>query len=504
MIRWVDNFVNAITMYRLVLYGLLVMAGFAVIFGFLGVLPYSGLGLLGSMAVLLTACYVLNVFFSTLFHAPRNAESSLISAMILFFLFLPVTQLSDVWTLLLASVVSMASKYLLAIRKKHIFNPAAITAVILGFNANTSAVWWVGTLVMFPITLVVGLIIVRKIRRFHLFFSFLLVTLLVTFGLTVLNNGNLLRVLKEIVASWPIMFFASVMLTEPLTTPPTKKLQVLYGSLVGILYAVPFQVGPLYSTPEVALVAGNIFSYIVSPKQKLFLRLREKHPLAKDTYEFVFDSPGIRYKAGQYLEWTLQHHADSRGDRRYFTVASSPTEKEIRLGVKISEVASSTFKKKLLSLKSSETLVASSLAGDFTLSDDKNEKLAFIAGGIGVTPFRSMVKYLVDIQEKRSIVLFYSNKTADEIAYKDFFDEAKKSIGLKTVYLLTDITQVPKGWDGKVGRLTDKVIIEELPDYKSRTFYLSGPMAMVNAYKDILEKMGVSRVRMVTDYFPGF
>ena len=256
---------------------------------------------------------------------------------------------------------------------------------------------------------------------------------------------------------------------------------------------------------NVKIMVGNIFSYVVSPKQKFVLQLAGKNQLAPDVYEFVFsaESP-VDFKPGQYMEWTLGHGgSDTRGIRRYFTLASSPSEESVRLGVKFYPNGSS-FKKRLLEMKEGDTAVASQRAGDFVLPKDKKKKLAFIAGGIGITPFRSMVKYLLDTQEQRSIVLLYSNKTPADTAYKNFFDEAGQKIGLKTVYAFTGSGTAPVSVPGAVGKLDAQTIAREVPDYKERMFYLSGPHGMVTAFSDTLREMGVSGGQIKKDYFPGY
>jgi ferredoxin-NADP reductase len=295
----------------------------------------------------------------------------------------------------------------------------------------------------------------------------------------------------KIILSTPLVFFASIMLTEPLTTPPTKSLQMFYGILTGILFAPAIHLGSVYSTPELALMVGNIFSYIVSPKKKLILILKKIQKISVDSYDFIFTpDQEMRYRPGQYMEWTLAHsRPDSRGIRRYFTLASSPTEPELRLGVKFYDKGS-TFKKKLLELKSGEKIVASGLSGDFVLPKDRNKKLVFIAGGIGVTPFRSMIQYLIDKNEPRDITLLYSNKTVGDVAYKEVFDRAQELLGIKTVY--------------SIGKMDTKIIVEQVPDYMERMFYLSGPQSVVTSFQKILQSMGIKANNIKTDFFPGF
>lgn len=150
-----------------------------------------------------------------------------------------------------------------------------------------------------------------------------------------------------------------------------------------------------------------------------------------------------------------------------------------------------------------QKIVASQLAGDFTLPKDPSKKLVFIAGGIGVTPFRSMLKYLIDKNEKRDIVMFYSNRSAADIAYKEIFDEAQARLGIKTVYTITD-KNPPAWWSGRMGYIDGQMIKAEVPDYLQRTFYLSGPHGLVTAFEKTLNDLGVPHSQIKTDFFPGF
>jgi ferredoxin-NADP reductase len=143
---------------------------------------------------------------------------------------------------------------------------------------------------------------------------------------------------------------------------------------------------------------------------------------------------------------------------------------------------------------------------------DPRQKLAFIAGGIGITPFRSMVKYLVDTadnnkDERRNVVLLYSNRTTAEIAYQNVFDEAAQKIGMKTIYTTTaEGTPEKESLYGTYhhGRITADLIRQEIPDYRERMFYVSGTHAMTTAFEKTLTEMGVARSHIKIDFFPGF
>jgi ferredoxin-NADP reductase len=206
--------------------------------------------------------------------------------------------------------------------------------------------------------------------------------------------------------------------------------------------------------------------------------------------------------AGQYLEWTLPEGKgmDAKGNRRYFTIASSPTERDIRLGVKLGTPLSA-FKRELMALRPGDTISAAQLAGDFTLPHDASRKLAFIAGGIGITPFRSMIGAML-AGDRRDAMLLYSNRAAEDVAYYGFLEDARERIGLKTLYALTNDTRTFAG--AHQGLIDAELIKREIPDYRERTFYISGPRAMVVAFKKNLSDLGVSPLHIKTDYFPGF
>lgn len=505
ILNLIDNLVNGITMYRLVLYYLLGLWLAAAVFSLLGMLPFSFFALLCSTLVIVVACALTNAIFARTFETPANVESPYITALILTFLITPPLpfEQAGLWFLIWASVWAMASKYIIAPQKKHIFNPAAFAVALTALTMHQAASWWVGTAVMLPFVVIGGIFITRKIQRFDLVLSYVGFALL-TIILTSLSRNPLVT-LEKTFADTALLFFAFVMLTEPLTTPPNRSLRIWYGAIAGILSAPAIHLWSLYSTPELALLAGNLFTWIVSPKGRFMLNLQEKIQCGGDICNFVFvPDRKLQFRPGQYIEWTLGHkNSDNRGNRRYFTIASSPTEEKVHLGVKFYP-KSSTFKAKLVDMKPGEKVSVAQLAGDFVLPRDKKRKLVFIAGGIGITPFRSMMKYMVDTHDQRSVVLFYSNKIASEIAYRDVFEQAEKNNGAKVVYTLTDKEKIPQGWTGYKGYVDAEMIAREAPDYRERTFYISGPHGMVVAFEKVLQNMGVHSDHIKVDFFPGF
>lgn len=500
-----ENFIDSITMYRLILLYLIGLIVVAFGLGFIGLISINPWLLIISTSLILTTSYVVNSVLEQVFEIPVNKESYIISALILALIITPTMSFSMILFAFWASVWAIASKFILNINKKHIFNPVAIALVITGVFLHQTPSWWVGTLFMLPFVLLGGVLIVKKISRFDLVISFVASTLLITFAYAIITKQNLLFAAQTSIVASPIVFFSTVMLTEPITTPPTRLKRIIYGIITGIVFNPLFQIGPVFSTPELALCVGNIYSYLVSPKEKMVLRLKEKKKISEDSYDFVFfKDVSMNYFPGQYLEWTLSpSNSDERGNRRYFTLASSPTENDYRIGVKFSE-NSSTFKKELKELPLGSTIVAGNLSGEFILPSDSTKKLVFIAGGIGITPFRSMLRYCIDKDDKRDIVLFYTNRKEADLAYGDILEKAKDILNLKVVYSLTDKNSISSNWQGNVGYDSKELIIKNVPDFTERLFFISGPPSMVNSSIKILKEMGTNKHRIIIDYFPGF
>ncbi len=491
-------------MYRVVLYYLIALLVLAGTLGLFHILSYSPFAIGYSVAILIASSWLTNFIFARVWHAVPGTASLYITALILALIVTPVTPGDLMGSLLLAliGVWGMASKYIFAINGKHVFNPAAFAVVVSSLVFMHGASWWVaGNLPLMAVIVLGGLLIVRKIQRFDLFLSFTAASLL-TIAFTT-NTDPLHAVWTTLIHS-SFFFLAFAMLTEPATMPPTRSMRIAYGILVGIWFAPAIHIGSFYFTPELALLLGNVFVYAISPKGRFMLTLTEKNQLAKDTVEFVF-APAIKHSfyPGQYLEWTIPEGkgTDNKGNRRYFTIASSPTEKNLRLAVKTGAQLSS-FKQKLMELRAGDTITAAHLAGDFTLPEKESRKVAFIAGGIGVTPFRAMVGSMLDRKQKRDAVLLYSNKTVEEVAYYDVFERARIELGMKTIYALSNDTQTFPG--SYAGLIDAELIKREIPDYRERMFYISGPRAMVVAFQKTLHELGLPLSHIKSDYFPGF
>jgi len=504
MMTTIDNILNRITMYRFITYLLVALVTYATVLSYLHLLPFTPVALLISTGFLVIVCEAANNILAKIFAVPANVESSIITALILALIIDPIKSVDDLQFLGWAAILAMSSKYIVSINNKHIFNPAALAVVITSFALNQSASWWVGTGNMLLPVAIGGFLMVRKVRQTPMVVAFLATALVGITVASILQQTSVIQGLQQLVVVSPLVFFATVMLTEPLTAPPTTGLKVIYGAMIGVLILPQVHFGGLYSTPELALVVGNVFAFIVSPKQRVVLTLRRRIKATKAMVDFVFaPSQRLAFAPGQYMEWTLAHQRpDARGNRRYFTIASSPTEENVHLGVRFYD-RSSSYKQAMYNMDARTPLHGAQIAGDFTLPRNRKRKLVFIAGGIGITPFRSMLKYLIDTQQRRDIILFYANKTANDIMYTDVLNEANRQLGILTYYTLTDVPSIAPIWRGYRGRITEQMIRASVPDYLERSFYLSGPPDMITAYEQVLLSLGVQPRNIKKDFFPG-
>jgi glycine betaine catabolism B len=491
--NYIDSILNRITMYRVVLYGLVLLVVSAFLFNLVSFLDQGVVPLLSSLTILLLVCGVTNYAFARYFKVGANVESVWITAFILFLVVSPASSVTDALFVALAGFLAIASKFVLTIGKKHLFNPVAISLVFLSLMGSGVASWWVATPHLFPVALIVGLLVVRKTRRFDVWIAFL-ISALAMYLLSVMRIGAPLgESLTDFFLSWPVLFFSTVMLTEPLTMPGRKHLRIVYGIIVGLLFSSTLHFWIIFMTPELALVLGNIFAYIVGSRQRLLLTLISKEKLTSSLYEFKFTpDERLQFLAGQYIEWTLPHNpSDSRGNRRFFTIASAPEDPCLALGVRIDTENHSSFKHTLQNLKEGNVLWAGNLGGDFILPTDTETPLVWIAGGIGITPFISMLRHLLITHDRREITLFYAVHKEEDIAYRDVLERGEKELGMRFV----PIVGTP---------LTAETLGETVGDLARPTFYLSGPQGMVTVYKKLLRSLSIPHAQIKTDYFPGF
>ncbi len=216
--------------------------------------------------------------------------------------------------------------------------------------------------------------------------------------------------------------------------------------------------------------------------------------IASNIKTFWFKPPyKVQYLAGQYTQLKLPHDKpDERGDKHWFTLSSSPSEALLAITTKFSSPGS-TFKQTLKALKPGSEVHLAEPMGDFVLPKDLSIPIVFIAGGMGLTPMRSMVKWLSDTGEKRDITMLYVAARPDELAFLPLFQNYCRQLIVKT-----------RSEDGDQATLTALKILELAKPTPEALLYISGPEPMVETLVDQFADTFISKDRLVTDYFPGY
>ncbi len=498
-----SNFLNRFTMYRVVLYGLLIITVSALGLSGVNLLAFKPLDLLASLTIACSVCAAAHYCLSGLFRVSTSYESWLITALLLFLILRPSHDLAGLAVIALGAVLAMVSKYIITYHDHHIFNPVAIALVILSFLGSRELFWWVGSSILLPIVALVGFAVVHKTRKWRMTIMFISAALLST--IVFQHNIQILLIIKQVILSGPLIFFACIMFSEPLTSPTTNRMRYVFALIVGLLYGASYNFGPLHSGPEFALIIGNLFSFAISHPQRLrleFLRLSAK---GLNAYEFTFNtSQTLKFKPGQYLELTVPHsRVDSRGNRRFLSILSSPLEKDLRLAIRVNLDHSSSFKRALMGLAPGAMASAAAIGGDFVLPKSQQQKILLIAGGIGITPFISMIQDMIDTGTRRDIKLIYAERTQSGFSYTEILDQAA-TVGVSVYYLLDDIN-IPDYWCGLKGSITPELIKQILGDnIHEFVAYVSGAPLMVKSVKQNLKRAGLPRKQIKTDMFTGY
>lgn len=233
------------------------------------------------------------------------------------------------------------------------------------------------------------------------------------------------------------------------------------------------------------------------------LVLREARDEALGTKTFLFDAAGLAgVAAGQYLIVKLDVPADPRRGSRSFTMANAPTEDRVMITTRIR--SSSPFKQSLAALRPGDRIPAKGPFGKFVLHTDDAPAL-FLAGGIGVTPFRSMIKHALDTGRDIPMTLIASDRVPEAIAFRaelDGWSRAHPALRVARTVTQPQMSKVP--WSGRVGRIDVAWIRENLPDPGNPIAYVAGPPGFVTELRGLLHQVGVPDDRVRVEQFIGY
>lgn len=504
----VDTALGRFTMYRLVLVVLAVLAVYSLLLDALGWLTFGLPAMLAHLALCLGLTYAGNLVLARLFHVRPHTESSLITGLLLYFLFWPsqlgnlsqpgsAVQWPDLAGVALACVLASASKYALAWRGRHVFNPAAAGAFLTGLTGLNIATWWAATPAMLWLLLPGVLVVLYRVRKLLMAAVFTTVSVgIVTVELLQSGFGPG-QALWQSLAQRPVLFFVGFMLTEPLTLPPRRWQQLALAVVVGVLFAVPFNLGFAVNSPELALLVGNALAFAAGQRGGIRLRLAGSRPLTPTTTEFRFQPERpVRFRPGQYIELHLPHAGpDGKGPRRVFSLTSAPAARELTIGVGTAEPLSAA-KRALLDLDAGETVTGTAVGGDFLWPRDPAAPVLLIAAGIGITPFMAQ---LAASDRDRDVVLLYLARTAAELAYTA---ELERS-GVRVLARLSDGSSPPAFMqDTGAGRIDGEALAGLVPDVAARHVFVSGSPASVRSLRAAARAAGARRIHV--DSFAGY
>jgi ferredoxin-NADP reductase len=233
-------------------------------------------------------------------------------------------------------------------------------------------------------------------------------------------------------------------------------------------------------------------------------QIKEKREVAKGTLMVVFDLLGekVDFTPGQYFWVTLVDppYDDDKGPRRHITVVTSPNDPGV-LGL-ATRIRDSAFKRSLAELPVRTEVDVEQPKGDFLLPDDTEQDYVFIAGGIGITVFRSMLRYIAEENLPHRVTLVYSNRDRESTAFLDELRELERAIpNLRLVLTMTD----DAGWDGETRRIDADVLRDHLgTDLGAFTYLVAGPPGMVEAMEKTLAEAGVPDEQVRPERFSGY
>jgi ferredoxin-NADP reductase len=235
------------------------------------------------------------------------------------------------------------------------------------------------------------------------------------------------------------------------------------------------------------------------------IRLVRRETVAEGTMAFYFSKPfGFRHRAGQSLLMTLVNppETDAEGDARTFTIASAPREAELMVATRMRDTA---FKRVLQAAPVGTAVRIDGPNGEMVLHDDAARPAAFLAGGIGITPFLAMARHAAIERLPHRLHLFYSNRRPEDAA---FLPELRKMEQLNPNYRLIATMSEPgksaRSWSGETGFIRREMLERHLADITKPIYYFAGPPAMTMGMQQMLLEMGIGEQAMRYEEFYGY
>jgi ferredoxin-NADP reductase len=490
--------IAGVGMYRLISASLVVLMLLAIGSAAVGLIGYTpqGIAVTALLAVASTALTSLMGAGTT--RSIAHLESSVITGLLIAFIVPPTLETRDLLGVSAAGAIAGLSKYLLVFRGRHILNPAATGVTLAGFLGLTAGFWWVATPPLTPFIVLAGAMIAWRSGLGVVALTGLGVGVAAVLVRLVISGENVVQSFYFVVTSYPIVFLALFMLTEPLTMAPRRRAQLLVAVIVGLGTALPFSIPvggtTLYSSPELVLLVGNLVAWsaalAVPLSRSADLTLVGSEPFGQKglLLRFSLKKP-LLFRAGQWVELHFPHRSsDKRGQRRVFSVVSAPSRAlgdspVVEIATTLAEPGSS-FKHALTQAPLTSGARVSNLGGDFLLPKNPDTPILMIAGGIGITPFVSQLEQVVTKGKSLDTMLVEVRSAGSTHP----FDEVITRSGVSHHVLGRD-------------ELEDFLVARKA-EFAHRHVMVSGSPGFIQTTRKILRGLGIRRIH--TDSFTGY
>ena len=234
-------------------------------------------------------------------------------------------------------------------------------------------------------------------------------------------------------------------------------------------------------------------------------KLIRREEVAEGTMAFHFEKPsGFKFKAGQFADVTLidPPETDAEGNTRTFSIASPPFENELVFTTRMRDTA---FKRSLKKVPLATEVKIGSAAGSFTLHKNRAKPAVFLAGGIGITPFLSIVRQAHHDRLPHKLYLFYSNRRPEDAPFLDTLQNLEKTNpNFHLICTMTEMSKSKKEWKGEIVPIDQEMLSRHLATLQGPIYYSAGPPAMVAGMKEMLVRAGIDEDDIRTEDFAGY
>jgi ferredoxin-NADP reductase len=233
--------------------------------------------------------------------------------------------------------------------------------------------------------------------------------------------------------------------------------------------------------------------------------LKHRREVAEGTTAFLFEKPdGLSFKAGQYLNFTLLDppETDAEGNTRTFSIASAPDEEELMMATRMRDTA---FKRVLKTMPLGAQVEIEGPYGNFTLHKNAARPAVFLTGGIGITPYRSIIRDAGRKKLPHRLLLFYSNRRPEDGAFLEELQQAERdNPNYQFVGTMTDMANSKRPWQGKTGYINRDMLAQSISDLTTPIYYIAGPPGMVTAMRKMLADADINDDSIRTEEFNGY